>query len=297
MKAAQLILQQLTAAKKVTLQELGTFYLSPDIHLPESDKEPVIPEGAITFSGNPKAGMDEDLINFIMQQTRKIRPLATSDLESYLHLGKQFLNLGKPFVIEGLGFLQKNSSGEVIFTPSFTSLAKTEMLPPEPREKGNEEISFASQPKKKNHWKTWIPLALVIIFLTASVLYFLLGRKQDKEVNVPTPANTHKSEKTTRQTQPVQPAPVTPSAPSAPAVADINSDFRIVLRQYPDSFKARRFFNLIRNSHPSLVLYSVDSTKYNVGVQFRLPLADTLRVRDSIARLVGLRTWIDLSNN
>lgn len=295
MKTAQLILQYLAAAKKVSLQHLGTLYLAPEFSMADPEKELSFPEGAVSFSYDPKAGNDEDLIAFIMQQTKKIKPLASSDLESYLHLGKQFLNLGKPFILEGLGSLQKNASGEIVFSHQSAGQLKPETVSSDIKEKASSEISFASQPKKKNYWKTWVPVGLILIFLTGSVLYYFMGGKQEKEVQVIEP----------------RPKPVVTATPPAekPEIAvrsDVNapvpesalvevSTFRIVLKQYYDSNRARKFFNLIKNSHPNLEMYAFDSTRYNVAVRFTLPLADTLKVRDSLVRLVGLRAWIDLS--
>ena len=44
---------------------------------------------------------------------------ASADLDSYLVLGKQFLNIGKPFIIEGLGVLEKSQQGDYEFRQGF----------------------------------------------------------------------------------------------------------------------------------------------------------------------------------
>ena len=125
MKIEQLIVQQLYNSKKVTLQDIGAFTLSPDVMLPSDEKEAVMPENAVTFIFDKKAKQDDDLIAFIVSQTRKIKPLATSDLESYSILAKQFLNIGKPFPIEGLGVLQKSQAGDYEFVQGQSINAKT----------------------------------------------------------------------------------------------------------------------------------------------------------------------------
>ncbi|MFN8244987.1 MAG: hypothetical protein U0T56_01200 [Ferruginibacter sp.] len=48
--------------------------------------------------------------NTSWSKTRKIKPLATSDLESFTMLGKQFMNIGKPLILEGLGTPFETSS-------------------------------------------------------------------------------------------------------------------------------------------------------------------------------------------
>ena len=114
MKIEQLIVQYLYLNKQVTLQGIGTFRLDPAVVLPagnEKEKDFIMPENAVQFEYNLKAGEDEGLVKYIVQHTRKILPLASSDMESYAMLAKQFLNIGKPLVIEGVGTVQKNQQG------------------------------------------------------------------------------------------------------------------------------------------------------------------------------------------
>src|SRR5882757_6145098 len=104
MKIEQLLVEHFYIAKQVTLQGIGTFTLSPDFIMPaDSDKDIVLPENAVSFQYNSRAKEDEALIDYIVQQSRKMKPLASADLESYLMLASQFLNIGKPFIINGIG--------------------------------------------------------------------------------------------------------------------------------------------------------------------------------------------------
>ena len=64
-----------------------------------------------------KPSEDNDLIDFIVQNTKKIKPLASADLDSFLTLGRQFLNIGKPFTIQNLGTLEKLKSGDLNLNP------------------------------------------------------------------------------------------------------------------------------------------------------------------------------------
>ncbi|MBL0146412.1 MAG: hypothetical protein IPP48_12370 [Chitinophagaceae bacterium] len=117
MKIEQLLAQHLYQAKELTLQGVGKFTLTDDFVLPaENDKDFVMPANAISFEYNNKATEDDALIKYIVEHTRKIKPLASADLDSYLTLCKQFLNIGKPFVIEGIGTLEKSQPGEFHFT-------------------------------------------------------------------------------------------------------------------------------------------------------------------------------------
>ncbi|RYY66988.1 MAG: hypothetical protein EOO13_15105, partial [Chitinophagaceae bacterium] len=127
MKVEQLLVHYLYKNKTVNIQDIGSFNISPDVILPsEGDKDTSLPEGAIQFTYDKKTPADEGLVDYIVEQSGKIRPLAASDLESYTILTRQFLNIGKPLPIEGLGILQKNQQGNVDFIQGNNITSRTE---------------------------------------------------------------------------------------------------------------------------------------------------------------------------
>ena len=141
MKIEQVLVYYLLKTKQLTLQGIGTFHLDPSV--PDSvdtEKPVVIPENAITFDYNPKATEDEGLVDFIVEHTNKIKPLAASDLDSYLSLARQFLNIGKPLILPHIGSLEKLNSGVLAFKPGQLGAQKIE--PNKPR---NEEAEGDSQ--------------------------------------------------------------------------------------------------------------------------------------------------------
>ena len=203
MKIEQLLVQHFYKHKMATLQGMGILTLSSDVIFPaDNDKTIEIPANAIHFTYDDKAKEDESLINFIVQQTRKIRPLAASDLESYFALGKQFLNLGKPFIIEGIGTLHKNQQGLFEFIPGHYVSQKTEVIPAQLKEKPEGDISFAS-PEKERGRKKWLFFGLTLFILALAGLsawYFLVKKNSNEETdqnviernNVETIDSTHK---------------------------------------------------------------------------------------------------------
>jgi hypothetical protein len=182
MKIEQLIVQHLYNNKKVTLQDIGSFILSSSVAMPsESDKDGVMPENAISFEYNTKATEDASLIDFIVQQTRKIKPLATSDLESYTILGREYLNIGKPFPIEGLGTLQKNQMGHYEFMQGNSVNPKLQAAPALLREKDNEEIVFTTPVRKHANNKAGLIIIGVILLLAiAAALIYFLNKKENE---------------------------------------------------------------------------------------------------------------------
>ncbi len=276
MKIEQLLVQHFYSKKEVTLQGLGTFTLSPHFVLPtDNNKDLLLPEGSITFSYNNRATEDEDLINYIVQQTRKMKSLASSDLDSYLVLGKQFLNIGKPFHLEGLGILFKNQIGEFQFTQGSTLLAsKPEAGTSVLKEKRvEEEISFASESKHSNNGKKGLLIAAIIVgigMVGAATWYFYFKNKP----STITPITVVDSTK-------LQPALTDSIQISKYPVADSYS-FKVVFLETADTSLARARLNMWLGRGHKVIMYTKDSVKYKLAEPFTLPLSDTTRIKDSL---------------
>jgi len=295
MKIEQLIVQQLYNKKKVTLQDIGTFTLSPDVILPtDSDKDTVMPENAVSFEFNKKAKQDDDLIDFIVTHTRKIKPLATSDLESYSILAKQFLNIGKPFPIEGLGVLQKSQAGDYEFVQGQSVNAKLDAAPALLKEKAVEEISFAAPAKETpaNKW-VWALVTFLIIAIGATLYYFF--HKENKDAPVPQISTAVTDtlvipKDTLAILQPAKPDTIKPT----PAVSDSNSyTFKVVIKEYPTKDAAQKAFDKYTTYGHKLIMYSKDSGTYKLAMPFKTPLADTLRAKDSLRIFFNVKTYVE----
>lgn len=294
MKIEQLIVQHLYNSKKVTLQDIGTFTLSPDVVMPaENDKESNMPENAVRFEYNKRAVQDDDLISFIVAQTRKIKPLATSDLESYSLLAKQFLNIGKPFPLEGLGVLQKSQAGEYEFTQGLHINAKLDAAPALLKEKTETEISFSTRGKESSGSKKWmILIALIFVLATAAALYYFLtkGNKDNTvEKVIPSISDTIVIKKDTVAAI----LPAKDSTAILPSPKTDSSTFKIVLKEYPNKELAEKAFTKLTSYGHKLILYPKDSFNYKIAMPFTRPLTDTLRVRDSLKVFFGGSPYIE----
>jgi hypothetical protein len=117
MKIEQLLFSFFIQNKKFSLQGIGSFYLvSEPVASKDETQNFIFPENSIEFKSDKNTEQDELLIQYISEITKKIKPLATSDLESFTMLNKQFSNLGKPILLEGIGSLSKNNIGIYEFT-------------------------------------------------------------------------------------------------------------------------------------------------------------------------------------
>lgn len=118
MKISVLVAQYFYQHRVLNLPGIGSFYLSDVVDVQTiADKSSRDLIEHIHFAQKNITRPDEELIDFIRKHTGKIRPLAESDLETFVADGKLMLNIGKPFHIEGIGTLQKNKDAVYEFTP------------------------------------------------------------------------------------------------------------------------------------------------------------------------------------
>lgn len=290
MKIEQLLVQHFYNSREIALQGLGTFKLSPDFVLPsESDKEVVMPEHAISFQYNTKATEDDALINFIVQQTRKIKPLASADLDSYLVLGKQFLNIGKPFTIEGLGTLEKSQQGDYEFKQGHYANVKLEAAPAALKEKADgDDISFAAIRHRSggNRKGLWIVLALVMLALIGLGSWYLLHKKKNADVEPPATNNTEQAvpgvimpTDTTQLALAKKDSIPPPPVPKAP---NDEYTFKVVFKETIDKEAAILKMKELTARKHLVIMYTKDSVYYKLAEPFKRPLSDTTRVRDSL---------------
>lgn len=260
MKIEQLIVQHLYKNKSVTLQGIGTIHLNPSVIIPTgNEKDFVMPENAFTFEYNLKAPEDETLIDFIVQQTRKIKPLASSDLESYSILAKQFLNIGKPLEIHGVGTIQKNQEGFYEFIQGNFIPAKIEEIPKQITEKAEEPISFEHQSTKNNNKKYFLALLGVIAvgLVGAALYYFLFYNKPVVTESTQEPVTQTNAAVDTVKTDTIAQINTDTSnkvTPTPIAVKTDSNNFKIVIKEYKNEIAANKAFARMRKYSQRLVL-------------------------------------------
>ena len=298
MKTEQLIVQYLYSNKKVTLQDIGVFNITSEINIPEdSDKDIVLPANSIQFVYDPKAPVDDGLVAYIMESTRKIKPLAYSDLESFIILNKQFLNIGKPLVFEGLGTLQKTQIGDYSFTQAATSHVINEEMPKLITEKLKEKVTFATPQKEKSTGNSklilWVLLGIIFLGAALATVYFINKNKKDTAVENNLVTNTVDTlpTKTTVDTT----ALISNNAPvvTQPNVNDSNI-FYIVIKEFTDLATAEKSFKKFISYGNKLVLTTKDSVTYKMRMPFMKPLTDTLRVKDSLSKFFQAKAYVEL---
>lgn len=293
MKIEQLLLHYLLKNKELILQNIGTFRL--DATIPDSldsEKTVVIPENAVSFQYDSKAEEDDNLINYIVEHTNKIKSLAASDLDSFLSLGRQFLNIGKPFTLHNLGTLEKTSSGALVFKAGQLIAEKVEpqrIKMEEPDGTGEEENLFNDyQRAPKINKSPKIILSLFVLVIFAAIVWvlwhYVFSKKSDTE-SITTTENIIPVNDSTSQVKDSTLAsrPQTDSASLQKTVSDTFT-FKVVVNHYytPDAAKAR--LAKLKSYNRNVIMYTTDSLTYKIAEPFKLPLSDTTRVLDSLKK-------------
>jgi hypothetical protein len=284
MKIDTLIAQYLYKNRKVSIQQIGTFELDDAIPSPIPEQMKVLPEHSIHFKHDEKTPADEGFILFIMEQTKKIRPLATSDLESFSTLNRQFLNIGKPLVISNLGTLIKTQNNEISF-------AQGQNVPPKPeapksvpgtREQAAEPVEFREKSKAGKKMKWILPLLLLIIVSGMLILLFFKINLLDYfGNNEATPVNS-------------EPANITPSqiategTSSSPLKDTIQ--FNLVLLSGLDSLGAKNTLGKLQSqTDSSAFIEKTDTLKYRIVYPIKTHSSDSIRISDSILQRLQIQ--------
>lgn len=300
MKIEQLIVQFLYVHKQVSLQGIGTIKLKPNVILPtEGDKDYVMPPDAFSFEYNLKTGQDEQLVNYIVEHTNKIKPLASSDLESYAILAKQFLNIGKPLVMEGVGSIQKSQQGIYEFFPGQLITPKIGDIPKLPKEKKEDVVSYETEvPASKSSKGVTIGLVIAGVLLVSMVAYYFLILQQPStappvtEIPVEVPAKKDTVTTLTAVDSAKKDSLVTTIVP--PVTKTDSTTFKIVLKEYSSEQAVQKAYNRLTSYGHKLIILKADSARFKLMLPFYKPLSDTAMVRDSIKEFFGGAPYVQL---
>ena len=308
MKIAHLIAQYLYENKKMQLQGIGEFYLDNFYENPfENEKgKSKVPDNAIRFVADKKCREDYGLVEFISAQTKKIKPLAFSDLEDFLSIGKQLLNVSKQFYIDGLGTLILNDRGNLEFLQGneiFTAPAVDDKINQPIKERIEEqsdnlnfEKSYGSNRSSEGKLrKTIIGLAFAAgLFIIGWIGWYFFNQWREGKGT---------TQNSTENIKPVLPSS-TQQEPPAGSIANtdslnaaVNSEpiadstFNVIIET---ANRARAFYRFeeLKKMGYKVQMSTVDSVKFDIFTSINKPLADSSRVLDSISKFFGRKATI-----
>lgn len=278
MKISPLLAQFLISNKQLSLAGLGRFILDDS--------------GGIIFQHDASVKEDAELVSFIAENTGKMKSLVASDLDSNLELARQFLNIGKPYLFEGIGTLSKNKSGAIEFVQNNTTAEKNKENTGNGRDKTSttensftdyEEMFSPKKPKAPATKRifTWL-VAIAGLSLAVYGGYIVYTKtKNKKELIVEKeeikPVIIPDSLPKTKDTTSIVTKPV-----------DSSGMYRFVIEK---AARQRAFFryNYLRENLIDVKMDTRDSVLFNLYFLLPASPADTARKRDSLQRLYSTR--------
>ena len=283
--------------KSLKLDGIGTFTLDGKVNVNhESDKEVYYPIEGLSFNFNAKSTTDENLILFLVKRLGKIQPLVRSDLESYLSNIKQFVNIGKPYTIEGVGTLSKINNGTYEFTPGNFLPTKEELHP----KRENEEHNYPVR-NESPAGKTVAVILIVIAALAAlggigwGISNILSSRQQRNVVLEDTLQQSivdtlpQASQNDTASQQSLTP-PRTDSVSQMPVISSDSARYKMVFETTKWKKRAdKRTYQLhLLHSYTKIdSLHIGDSVMYRLYLPMKIRMSDTTHTKDSLKIFFG----------
>lgn len=308
LKITNLLAQYLYTKKQLHLPGIGTFTLDHDI-VPDAEKtkhnKTFTLEG-VSFKYDRTVKEDPDLIAYISEHSGKIKALASADLNSYLELASQFLNIGKPFLFEGIGSLVKTQSGEFSFTPGQVIADRIESATH--REYGKEALnvepvgdykSVFYNKHTKSAWKKPAAIGLILLGFglaiwggytvykkriessTKEETVVSADKTKQNSINESSDTTTQK-EDTAQNTNPISTQSSILAAGTKKIILEISPKERALYR-----------YNRLKTFQWPVQLETKDSSSFTLYMLLPVLPADTSRVLDSLSRLNGKRVYFD----
>jgi hypothetical protein len=298
LKIPQLLVQYLYKNRRMLLPGLGIFTLDKSVVLPEEDDRTLLSmPNAVQFQNANIAAADKELISFICENTGKIKPLAISDLDSYLNLGTEMLNIGKPFHLEGIGIITKNKTGKFDFTPGEYSLIRENSSSSDSGKKkkyaqDKKQFSVTSTLQNRSLLKLLVVVAALVIVGWGGWLMYKKSSPGISE-NIPDSSSVTRQEKLSANDSLKKDSSRKDSAkvlshdtihPSAPVKVGI--DYKFIILVTNDKPHAMRRYNQLISFDLKAHYYHKDST-YKVFFEFPALNKDTTHIKDSLRREYG----------
>ncbi|KIC94325.1 hypothetical protein [Flavihumibacter solisilvae] len=284
MKIEQLLAQFLHQNKTLSLPGIGTFTT----------------DGVnIQFDNKSTPQVSEPLIQYIQAQTGKMTSLALSDIESFILLNRQFLNIGKPLFLYGIGTLVKSREGSLEFTPGDPQTEKLEDNPLEYRKQVLTEREPISAGSSNNSRK--LVLASLVVGTLVIVVWGGWKLSQTKNDNVDSVAvatvetgqslplqDVAAGTDTSRQSDSLTKLSVSPDPATAGPV-----QWRYIILETSNKNRAIRRLNQLQEMNQKVSLITKDSVRFKVFITLPTLPGDTSKVIDSLSRFYAYRVVID----
>jgi hypothetical protein len=315
LKIAPILAQYLYQHKRLDLPGIGSFLLDNSaLSIADNPRQqkPAVLEG-VSFEPNSSIKEQADLIQFISTNTGKIKALASADLDSHLELAKQFLNIGKPFLFEGIGTLSRIkgeysfTAGHTIYEPVKEIQSRVASSTYEEQPTDYKDVLFHK--KKEMAWKKPLTFLLIAAGLGLAVWggYKVYKSSSAKETattdtagvnsNPPFTANPADTTKTNTGTATQNNDVNAPPAPTVITSAPLPTGaWKFVVETAARERALKRFAKLQAIGVKTVQMETKDSATFKIYFAIPASVADTARMIDSLRRNytpAGARAYVE----
>lgn len=283
--------------KSVSFEKVGELRIDTGI----ASAEQMSSKQAIHFMFNKRAITSPGLADFIAAKTGKNKVLIGSDLESFVELMRQFMNIGKPYEMEGVGILKLGSSGEYEFAAFDDTYKKDE---PKISRKQKAKTDSPLAVKKSSNKGILMLFALVIVLGVLGVIgwgtykLFVENKNnaavQTETLNTDTSAQNNTVPPVSQDTTVFREDSV-PEKDTAVISLKDTMEYKFIHETTTSAARAYERMRVLRSwGHPS----GVDSVKrdsvtfYTLYFKYRLNVTDTAAMKDSLQKLLNRKVKI-----
>lgn len=300
MKIAHFLYQYLIQNGELDFPTIGKFTLGQE----RGD----VNQREITFSRQDiSKKFSPHFIDFIAKQTGKIPPLANSDAQSLLDDMHQFLNIGNPYYLEGIGTIYRNWAHEYEFTPDYEKRIEKPKATIIKDVKSNsvkeshtsiDDDFYGQKPKTEVHWQRILSLVLLIILIGVgiwgAITLFKKYKKDKIEASNPVPIPQPKDEQATvvKDTITAQQGDTSLNKTRPDLSANVPETGIKYVLEIADSLRAVTRTAKLKSYGWDVKVQQNQAGQYVLYVNINRPVTDSTRIVDSLARLTGRKVSI-----
>lgn len=236
------------------------------------------------FSKEIDEEANTELVAYVQKVTGKMTSLAESDIESVVLDGKQMLNIHQPFILEGIGVLEKDQYGQIHFQP-YTHLSHR--YHHEEVERKDEEVAILPSANKKPLLWPVVAGALVIAILA----WFFFLRPDSTSSDQPI-ANNNPIVSTDKDSSNLKSdSKFTNTTPPVGGSSAIS--YRIVFETSPNPRATDRYQQLKSWGHNVVMEPAAKDGYYKLAIPFNTAPSDTAAMKDSISTQYGRQVYLE----
>lgn len=297
MKIVSLLAEFFYTNKRLDLPGIGSFIIEENADTSEPAK------GTISFISNTGLKDSPELVNYIATGSGKIKALAAADLDSHLELARQFLNIGKPFLFEGIGTLTRMQNGQYQFTAGTPAPEKASITTREVEDTSTSEEQTAGFKSifYNKKVKTGGKKILIVFLLLAGLALAIWAGYEVYKRSVADKNEQGNIETNKRDEKQPDNSNITNTSTDTIAVKEISSPaapgyYKFIVETAGKERGLKRY-NLLKGFGLDIKMETADSVLFKIYFLLPASPADTTRLIDSLKRLYtppGLKAFVEI---